>query len=101
MNPEVWGRYRVYGSEPIEPLPLSRGDYHPTTTGTLTDVLEVDLPACWNDWLGANTNLDQFLEQQALPQSDTHLIWAMDEVDRMSREQFFAREMALRAGSDT
>src|SRR5207302_7562 len=26
--------------------------------------LELDLPSCWNDWLGANTNLEQFLSHK-------------------------------------
>ncbi len=45
--------------------------------------LKLDVDLEWNDWLGANTNLEHFIQTRVLPQVDGHLIWAMDEADRL------------------
>jgi hypothetical protein len=45
--------------------------------------LDVDPKSTWNEWLGANTNFERFIQAQILSNVDGHLIWAMDEVDRL------------------
>jgi hypothetical protein len=45
--------------------------------------LNLDVELEWNDWLGANANLEQFIATQILPAINGHLVWAMDEVDRL------------------
>jgi len=45
--------------------------------------LHVDWTGAWNEWLGPNTNLEQFIQDQILDQVDGHVVWAMDEVDRL------------------
>jgi len=45
--------------------------------------LKADPRDSWNDWLGANMNLDQFIQKQVLEPADRPVVWAMDEVDRL------------------
>jgi class 3 adenylate cyclase len=42
----------------------------------------------WNEWLGANSNLERFVQDQILAAVPGHVIWAMDEVDRMFVQPF-------------
>ena len=45
--------------------------------------LDCDIQGSWNDWLGANSNLERFVQSQILAKVDGHVVWAMDEVDRL------------------
>jgi hypothetical protein len=38
---------------------------------------------CWNPHLSANLNFQRYLRRQVLGALSTHLVWAMDEVDRL------------------
>jgi serine/threonine protein kinase len=45
--------------------------------------LEVVLRDVWDSRRGPNMNFDRYLRHDVLGQIDTHLVWAMDEVDRL------------------
>lgn len=45
--------------------------------------LEADIRGEWDDLLGPNTNLERFVSTVVLGQIDGHIVWAMDEVDRL------------------
>jgi len=45
--------------------------------------LNVDIESGWNPWLGANSNFERFLQTKILENVGSHLVWAMDEVDRL------------------
>ncbi len=49
--------------------------------------LELDIPApptkTWDSGLGASLNLDYYMRDQVLRNADRHLVWGLDEVDRL------------------
>ncbi len=51
----------------------------------ITEQLELEsaLADTWDDRRAANTNFERFLTRAVLPQVTSHLVWAMDEVDRV------------------
>ncbi|MFN0067381.1 MAG: AAA-like domain-containing protein [Limisphaerales bacterium] len=45
--------------------------------------IDVDVRAFWDPERGANTNFERLLRREILRRLNTHLVWAMDEVDRL------------------
>jgi serine/threonine protein kinase len=57
--------------------------------------LEVVLRDVWDSRRGPNMNFDRYLRHDVLGQIDTHLLWAMDEVDRLFTCNFFGDVFGL------
>jgi serine/threonine protein kinase len=45
--------------------------------------LDVDPRDKWNKSSAANLNFEQFIKREVLQKSETHLVWGLDEVDRL------------------
>lgn len=45
--------------------------------------IEADVKKFWDHERGANTNFERFLRREILRNLNAHLVWAMDEVDRL------------------
>lgn len=45
--------------------------------------LDVNLASFWKSGYGWNVNFERFLRRYALRSSESHLVWALDEVDRL------------------
>lgn len=63
----------------------------------LADKLNIDasLADLWNDERGANSNFERFVKRQVLAKIDGHLLWAIDEVDRLFTSPFGTETFAL------
>jgi hypothetical protein len=63
----------------------------------LADSLQLDVhPADrWDDRRGPNANFDRFVRQSILKSIDTHLVWGLDEVDRLFTCPFGGEVFAL------
>lgn len=45
--------------------------------------IQVSIREFWNEWLGANSNFESFVQSQILNLVQGHLVWALDEADRL------------------
>ena len=54
--------------------------------------LDVNVDEFWSARRPPNSNLERFVLQKALPAAGAHLVWAMDEVDRLLVNNSFASE---------
>lgn len=63
----------------------------------LADELDIDVRVdeFWSTRRTPNTNLERFVQRHVLKDPDTHLIWAMDEVDRLFSTGFSSEFFGL------
>jgi len=57
--------------------------------------LDIDPGASWNSRKGPSTNFERFLASAVFPKIPTHLVWAMDEVDRLFNCKFASEVFGL------
>ena len=64
---------------------------------SLADQLELDIQLrdVWDSRRGPNMNFDRYLRRDVLEKLDTHVLWAMDEVDRLFTSNFFGDVFGL------
>ena len=64
---------------------------------SLADQLELDvlLRDVWDSRRGPNMNFDRYVRRDVLGKLDTHIVWAMDEVDRLFTCNFFGDVFGL------
>jgi serine/threonine protein kinase len=82
---------------------LSSGDLQSSETlwlrlaEALTQQLRLDIEPreSWNSRKGPSTNFERFLASAVLPGIPTHLVWAMDEVDRLFTCKFASEVFGL------
>ena len=63
----------------------SADDFFLAVAGSIADQLDLDgdPAASWRARRGASTNFERYLRAEALDKINGHLLWAMDEVDRL------------------
>ncbi|HLK61319.1 MAG TPA: AAA-like domain-containing protein [Chthonomonadaceae bacterium] len=57
--------------------------------------LEVALEAVWNPQRGWNVNFERFLRREVLGKVETHVVWGLDEVDRLFGHPFSTEVFGL------
>ena len=57
--------------------------------------LDIDPGESWNSRKGPSTNFERFVASAVLPKIPTHLVWAMDEVDRLFNCKFASEVFGL------
>ncbi len=60
---------------------------------------QLDLAACiqdtWREYRGPNVNFERYIRREVLRTIDTHLVWGMDEVDRLFTTSFGSEVFGL------
>jgi DNA-binding SARP family transcriptional activator len=57
--------------------------------------LSVNVPNSWDSERGANDNFERFIRREVLAKIETHVVWALDEVDRLFPCAFSAEVFSL------